>query len=128
VQLLAERSVETSKVWLRKHPEIDLVSRDRGKIFREAATDGAPQAKQVVDRFHLQKNFAEALEKFFRKQEQALKTATQRSAGRTGSASQAKAVLATWIIRSKISTSRRRKIVIPCLQTQAGRCRIRRRR
>src|SRR2546430_13051896 len=54
VQLLAERSVETSKAWLRKHPEIDLVSRDRGKIFREAATDGAPQAKQVVDRFHLQ--------------------------------------------------------------------------
>ena len=27
VQLLAERSVETSKAWLRKHPEIDLVSR-----------------------------------------------------------------------------------------------------
>jgi transposase len=48
VQLLADRSVETSKAWLRKHPEIDLVSRDRGQIFREAATEGAPQAKQVV--------------------------------------------------------------------------------
>ncbi len=88
--MLAERSVETSKAWLRKHPEIDLVSRDRGKIFRDAATEGAPQAKQVVDRFHLQKNFAEALEKFFRKQEQALKTATQRSAGRTRSAAKTK--------------------------------------
>jgi transposase len=52
VQLLAERSVETSTAWLRTHLEIDLVSRDRGKIFREAATDGAPQANQVVDRFH----------------------------------------------------------------------------
>lgn len=52
VQLLADCSVETSKAWLRKHPEIDLVSRDRGKIFREAATEGAPQAKQAVDRFH----------------------------------------------------------------------------
>ena len=52
VQLLAERSVETSKTWLSKHPEIDLVSRDRGQIFREAATEGAPQAQQVVDRFH----------------------------------------------------------------------------
>ncbi len=82
VQLLADRSVETGKAWLRKHPEIDLVSRDRGKIFREAATLGAPQAKQVVDRFHLQKNFAEALEKFFRKQERVLKKATQRSAGK----------------------------------------------
>jgi transposase len=81
-QLLAERSVETSKAWLRQHPEIDLVSRDRGKIFREAATEGAPQAKQVVDRFHLQKNFAEALEKFFRKQERALKKAIQSSTGK----------------------------------------------
>jgi len=69
VQLLAERSVQTSQAWLRTHPEIDLVSRDRGKLFREAATDGAPQAKQVVDRFHVQKNFAEALEKFFRRQD-----------------------------------------------------------
>jgi transposase len=86
VQLLAERSVETSQAWLRRHPEIDLVSRDRGKIFRDAATQGAPQAKQVVDRFHLQKNFAEALEKFFRKQEHALKTATHSSAGKTRSA------------------------------------------
>ncbi len=74
--------METSKAWLRKHPEIDLVSRDRGKIFREAATDGAPQAKQVVDRFHLQKNFAEALEKFFRKQERVLKKATRRRIGK----------------------------------------------
>lgn len=83
VQLLAERSVETSTAWLRTHPEIELVSRDRGKIFREAATDGAPQANQIVDRFHLQKNFAEALEKFFRKQERALKKATQGSTGKT---------------------------------------------
>jgi transposase len=81
VQLLAERSVEMSRAWLCKHPEIDLVSRDRGKIFREGATDGAPQAKQVVDRFHLQKNFAEALEKFFRKQERLLKKATRCSTG-----------------------------------------------
>lgn len=89
VQLLADRSVETSKTWFRKHPEIDLVSRDRGKIFREAATDGAPQANQVVDRFHLQKNFAEALEKFFRKQERALKKAIQGSTGKTRSVERA---------------------------------------
>src|SRR5581483_1329760 len=45
---LVERSVETSTAWLRRHPEIDLVSRDRGKIFREAATDGAPEANPTV--------------------------------------------------------------------------------
>src|SRR5437588_10362512 len=86
VQLLADRSVETSKAWLRKHPEIDLVSRDRGKLFRQAAIEGAPQAKQVVDRFHLQKNFAEALEKFFRKQERVLNKATEGSTGKARSA------------------------------------------
>ena len=80
VQLLADREASTSKAWLRKHPEIDLVSRDRGKIFREAATDGAPQAKQVVDRFHLQKNFAQALEKFFRRHTRVLKMAAGQGA------------------------------------------------
>jgi len=48
------RSASWYQAWLRQHPEIDLVSRDRGKLFRDAATLGAPQAKQVVDRFHLQ--------------------------------------------------------------------------
>jgi len=100
VQLLAERSVETSQAWLRTHPEIDLVSRDRGKLFREAATLGAPQAKQVVDRFHLQKNFAEALEKFFRKQERLLKKATR---GSTGKARPAERVA----VPEKVSQERR---------------------
>jgi transposase len=100
VQLLADRSVETSRAWLRKHPEIDLVSRDRGQIFREAATQGAPQAKQVVDRYHLQKNFAEALEKFFRKQERVLKKAT---GGRTGKAHPAERLA----VPKKVSPERR---------------------
>jgi transposase len=87
--IIPDRSVETSTAWLRKHPEIDLVSRDRGQIFREAATQGAPQAKQVVDRYHLQKNFAEALEKFFRKQERVLKKATEGSTGKARPAERA---------------------------------------
>lgn len=82
VQLLADRSVETSKAWLRTHPEIRIVSRDRGKLFREAATDSAPQAQQVVDRFHLQKNFAEALEKFLRHKTRVLKAGARSLAGK----------------------------------------------
>src|SRR6266487_1142043 len=57
--LLPERSVETSTLWFKKHSEVKIVSRDRGKIFRAAISAGAPQAKQIVDRFHLQKNFAD---------------------------------------------------------------------
>jgi len=81
--LLPERSVESSTAWFKKHAEVKMVSRDRGKIFREAASHGAPQAKQVVDRFHLQKNFAEALEKFFGHHKRVLKKAARQLAGKT---------------------------------------------
>ena len=81
--LLPERSVESSTAWFKKHAEVKIVSRDRGKIFRAAVDAGAPQAKQVVDRFHLQKNFAEALEKFFNHHRRVLKKAAQHLAGKT---------------------------------------------
>ncbi len=80
--LLPERSVETSTAWFVAHPQVDIVSRDRGKTFREAASAGAPQAKHVVDRFHLQKNFAEALEKFFRHHKHSLKAVARQLAGK----------------------------------------------
>jgi transposase len=84
--LLPERSVESSKNWFKKHREVKIISRDRGKIFRAAADAGAPQAKQLVDRFHLQKNFAEALEKFFGHHKRLLKAVTCKLAGKTPSA------------------------------------------
>ncbi len=80
--LLPERSVETSTAWFKKHPELHTISRDRGKIFRAAADAGAPQAKQIVDRFHLQKNFGEALEKFFSHRKRLLKKVARLLAGK----------------------------------------------
>ena len=47
---------------MREHPEIELVSRDRGGDYASAATAGAPQAIQCADRFHMLKNLGEALE------------------------------------------------------------------
>jgi len=61
IDVLADRESATVETWLLKHPEIDIVSRDRGKEFAKAATLGAPQAQQVVDRFHLVKNLSEVL-------------------------------------------------------------------
>jgi transposase len=46
------------------HPEIEIVSRDRAGAYAEAAKKGAPQAQQVVDRFHLLLNLREGLRKF----------------------------------------------------------------
>lgn len=39
------------------------MSRDRGKQYAKAVTRAAPQAQQVVDRFHVVRNLAEVLEK-----------------------------------------------------------------
>ena len=46
------------------HPEIALVSRDRGREYASAVASGAPQALECVDRFHLLKNLREDLEGF----------------------------------------------------------------
>jgi len=63
IDVLAERSSQTSADWMRDHPESDYVSRDRGKDYAQGASEGAPQAIQISDRFHLMKNFVEAIEK-----------------------------------------------------------------
>jgi len=62
IDLLADRSVETVTAWMRAHPEIRLVSRDRAGDYASAAARAVPQARQCADRFHLQKNLREALE------------------------------------------------------------------
>ncbi len=62
VDVLAERSSQSSADWMRDHPEIDYVSRDRGKDYTQGANEGAPQAKQISGRFHLVKNLVEAIE------------------------------------------------------------------
>jgi transposase len=38
---------------MKGHPELDVVSRDRAEDYAAAARKGAPQARQVADRFHL---------------------------------------------------------------------------
>jgi transposase len=64
VDLLEDRSAETFANWLRQHPGVEIISRDRSKDYQRGATDGAPQAQQVIDRWHLLKNLREAIERF----------------------------------------------------------------
>lgn len=63
IDLLPDRKAETAKAWIKSHPEIELISRDRGGDYATAAREGAPQAVQTADRFHLCKNLTEAVEK-----------------------------------------------------------------
>ncbi len=62
LDLLPDRTAETAAAWMAAHPEIELVSRDRGGDYATGARQGAPQALQVADRFHIVKNLTEAVE------------------------------------------------------------------
>ena len=61
VDLLPDRSAESTAQWLRAHPGTEIISRDRASLYAEAATKAAPQAAQVADRWHLLHNMSEAL-------------------------------------------------------------------
>ena len=62
IDLLPDRTAETVKSWLERHPEIEVISRDRASSYADAARQGAPQALQVADRFHLVKNMREKVQ------------------------------------------------------------------
>ena len=64
VDLLPDRSAATVAAWLAQHPTISVVCRDRSDLYAEGICRGAPQAVQVVDRFHLVQNLRQALEAF----------------------------------------------------------------
>src|SRR5713101_1858367 len=62
VDLLEDRSAETIAAWLHAHPEVTVVARDRAEAYASGVTQGAPEAVQVADRWHLLKNLREAVE------------------------------------------------------------------
>jgi transposase len=61
VDLLPEATPEAFAQRLRDHPGVEIISRDRGANYKEGATQGAPGATQVADRFHLLLNLSDAL-------------------------------------------------------------------
>jgi transposase len=72
VALLPDRTADTLAQWLREHPGVHGIARDRSHAYAEGAQHGAPSATQLADRFHLLQNLREALDQVFLTHSQAL--------------------------------------------------------
>jgi len=78
IDLLPDRTSESLANWLKGHPGVEIISRDRGSEYIKGASDGAPDAIQVADRWHLMKNLRDALERVLETKRACLKaTANQ---------------------------------------------------
>lgn len=53
----------STAAWLRDRPNIALIARDRDGLYADASRQGAPQARQIADRFHLIQNLRVAIER-----------------------------------------------------------------
>lgn len=76
IDLLPDREAATLAAWLKAHPGVEVVSRDRSPTYAAAITEGAPAAVQVADRFHLLLNVREAVEKVMMRQNRLLRSRT----------------------------------------------------
>ncbi|MEP0924832.1 ISL3 family transposase [Leptolyngbya sp. ST-U4] len=73
IAILKDREAETLTEWLKAHPGVKMVSRDRSKTYEKGILQGAPDAIQVADRFHILQNLGESLAQVFGSQLKILK-------------------------------------------------------
>lgn len=77
IDLLPDRTTETLQAWLAAHPSIAIVTRDRAQAYASAIDQGAPQAVQIADRFHLLKNVTDLVIRVCERSSQAFKLAAE---------------------------------------------------
>jgi transposase len=80
IELLPDREAETVRKWLVEHPGVEIISRDRGGDYAKGSREGAPDAIQIADRWHLLKNLGDALQRMMNKHNRELRQAAQQTA------------------------------------------------
>ena len=63
LDLLADREATTVAAWLRNHPSVAWVSRDRGGAYADGVRQSGRFIEQVADRWHVLANLGDAIER-----------------------------------------------------------------
>jgi transposase len=77
IDILPGRDGAALKAWLKQHPGVEVITRDRWSAYAQAATEGAPEARQVADRWHLLRNLREAVQRLLERRSAPVRAALQ---------------------------------------------------
>jgi transposase len=93
IDVLPDRTAEGLATWLREHGQPQFICRDRGGDYASGARQGAPDATQIADRFHLARNSGEVLERLLARHPAAWRAAVTEAPPVGGGAEEAAAPL-----------------------------------
>ena len=67
LEILPSRNKEDLLEWLKKYPQIKLVSKDVSITYASAVKEALPKAKQISDKFHLIKNLLDSITQYVKR-------------------------------------------------------------